>query len=211
MRFDKLTLKSQEALSEAQSLATARGHSQITPAHLLRALLAQPEGSSIPILQKIGVPLDALQAKLEQRLASLPKVHGGAQPSLSPATSRVLDAAFKEAEQRKDEYVSTEHLLLAAAGEKTDDVGALLRDAGASRAAIEQALQTVRGSARITDPDPESKYQALAKFGRDLTEAARSGKLDPVIGRDDEIRRVVQVLSRRTKNNPVLIGEPGVG
>ncbi|MGH7286880.1 MAG: Clp protease N-terminal domain-containing protein, partial [Myxococcota bacterium] len=211
MRFDKLTLKSQEALSEAQSLATARGHSQITPGHLLRALLAQPEGSTVPILQKIGVPLDALQGRLEQQLAKLPKVHGGAQPAISPALNRILEGAFKEAEQRKDEYVSTEHLLLAAADEKTDDVGALLREAGATRAAIEKALESVRGSAPITDQDPESKYQALAKFGRDLTEAARAGKLDPVIGRDEEIRRVVQVLSRRTKNNPVLIGEPGVG
>jgi ATP-dependent Clp protease ATP-binding subunit ClpB len=211
MRFDKLTLKSQEALSEAQSLATGRGHNQITPAHLLRALVAQPEGSTVPILQKIGVPLDALQAKLEQRLGSLPKVHGGAQPTLSPGLNRILEASFKEAEARKDEYVSTEHLLLAAAEEKTDDVGALLREVGATRTAIDKALQSVRGSAPITDQDPESKYQALAKFGRDLTEAARSGKLDPVVGRDEEIRRVIQVLSRRTKNNPVLIGEPGVG
>jgi len=211
MRFDKLTLKSQEALSEAQSLATGRGHSQITPAHLLRALLAQPEGSTVPILQKIGVPLDALQARIEQRLVSLPKVHGGAQPTLAPALNRILEAAFREAEARKDEYVSTEHLLLAAAAEKTDEIGATLREAGATGAAIEKALQSVRGSAPITDQDPESKYQALAKFGRDLTEAARASKLDPVIGRDEEIRRVVQVLSRRTKNNPVLIGEPGVG
>jgi ATP-dependent Clp protease ATP-binding subunit ClpB len=211
MRFDKLTVKSQEALSEAQSLATGRGHSQITPAHLLRALVGQPEGSTVPILQKIGVPLDALQAKLEQRLGSLPKVHGGAQPTLSPALNRILEAAFKEAEARKDEYVSTEHLLLASADEKSDDAAALLRELGATRAAIDKALQSVRGSAPITDQDPESKYQALAKFGRDLTEAARAGKLDPVIGRDEEIRRVVQVLSRRTKNNPVLIGEPGVG
>ncbi len=178
---------------------------------MLRALLGQPEASTVPILQKIGVPLDALQAKLEQRLASLPKVHGGAQPALSPASSRILDAAFREAEARKDEYVSTEHLLLAIADEKTDDAAALLREAGATRAVIDKALQSVRGSAPITDPDPESKYQALAKFGRDLTEAARAGKLDPVIGRDEEIRRVIQVLSRRTKNNPVLIGEPGVG
>ena len=211
MRFDKLTLKSQEALSEAQSLATGRGHSQITPAHLLRALLAQPEGSTVPILQKIGVPLDAVQARIEQRLVSLPKVHGGAQPTLAPALNRILEAAFREAEARKDEYVSTEHLLLAAAAEKTDEIGATLREAGATGAAIEKALQSVRGSAPITDQDPESKYQALAKFGRDLTEAARASKLDPVIGRDEEIRRVVQVLSRRTKNNPVLIGEPGVG
>jgi ATP-dependent Clp protease ATP-binding subunit ClpB len=211
MRFDKLTLKSQEALSEAQSLATSRGHSQITPAHLLRALVAQTEGSTVPILQKIGVPIDGLQAELERRLGTLPKVHGGAQPTLSPALSRILDKAFKEAEARKDEYVSTEHLLLAAADEKTDEIGALLRELGATRESTEKALQSVRGGAPITDQDPESKYQALAKFGRDLTEAARAGKLDPVIGRDEEIRRVVQVLSRRTKNNPVLIGEPGVG
>src|SRR5262245_19542821 len=173
MRYDKLTLKSQEALSEAQSLATSRGHSQITPAHLLRALLGQPEGSTVPILQKIGVAIDGLQAKLEQRLASLPKVHGGAQPQLSPALNRILEAAFKEAEARKDEYVSTEHLLLAAAEDKIDDAAALLREVGATHAAIDKALVSVHGNAPITDQDPESKYQALAKFGRDLTEAAR--------------------------------------
>ena len=211
MQFDKLTLKSQEAVSEAQTQATSRGHSQITPAHLLLALTAQPEGSTVPILQKIGVPIDRLRADFERRVESLPRVSGGAQPTLSPALGRILDAAFQEAEARKDEYVSTEHLLLAAAREKQDEAGQLLRDSGASAAAIEKALESVRGSAPITDPDPESKYQALAKFGRDLTEVARSGKLDPVIGRDEEIRRVVQVLSRRTKNNPVLIGEPGVG
>jgi ATP-dependent Clp protease ATP-binding subunit ClpB len=216
MRFDKLTLKSQEALSEAQSLATARGHAQITPAHLLRALVAQPEGSTVPILQKIGVAVERVQSEAEKRLGALPKVSGGAQPTISPALQRVLDEAFREAAERKDEYVSTEHLLLALAGDKAagaagDETARSLRAAGATRAAIEKALESVRGSARITDQDPESKYQALAKFGRDLTEAARAGKLDPVIGRDEEIRRVVQVLSRRTKNNPVLIGEPGVG
>jgi len=211
MRFDKLTLKSQEALSEAQSLATARGHSQITPAHLLRALVAQPEGSTVPILQKIGVPVERLQTDAEKRLGALPKVSGGAQPTISPALQRALDGAFKEADQRKDEYVSTEHLLLALAADKSDETARSLREAGATQGAIEKALESVRGRARITDHDPESKYQALAKFGRDLTDAARSGKLDPVIGRDEEIRRVIQVLSRRTKNNPVLIGEPGVG
>jgi ATP-dependent Clp protease ATP-binding subunit ClpB len=211
MRFEKLTLKSQAALSEAQSLATSRGHSQITPAHLLRALVAQPEGSTVPILQKIGVAVERVQSDAEKRLAALPKVTGGSQPTISPALQRALDGAFKEADQRKDEYVSTEHLLLALAEDKSDDTAKSLREAGATRAAIEQALESVRGSARITDQDPESKYQALAKFGRDLTEAARAGKLDPVVGRDEEIRRVVQVLSRRTKNNPVLIGEPGVG
>ncbi|MFI5318660.1 MAG: ATP-dependent chaperone ClpB [Myxococcota bacterium] len=211
MRFDKLTVKSQEALSEAQSLATARGHSQITPAHLLRALVAQPEGSTIPILQKVGVALERLQSDAEKRLAALPKVSGGAQPTISPALQRALDGAFKEASARKDEYISTEHLLLALAEDKSDETARALREAGATRAALEKALESVRGNTRITDQDPESKYQALAKFGRDLTDAARAGKLDPVIGRDEEIRRVVQVLSRRTKNNPVLIGEPGVG
>ena len=211
MRFDKLTIKGQEALSEAQSLATARGHSQITPSHLLRALLEQSEGSSVPILQKLGVPLDRLLGAVEESLARLPKVSGGAQPTLSPAASRVLEGAAREADARKDEYVSTEHLLLALAREKDDDAARALRNAGASPDAIEKGVASLRGSARITDPDPESKYQALEKFGRDLTDLARTGKLDPVVGRDEEIRRVVQVLSRRTKNNPVLIGEPGVG
>jgi ATP-dependent Clp protease ATP-binding subunit ClpB len=211
MRFDKLTIKSQEALSEAQSLASERGHSEIAPAHLLRALLAQPEGSSVPVLQKLGVPLDPLQGRLEEVLGQLPKVSGGAQAQLGRNTSRVLEAAFQEADSLKDEYVSTEHLLLAIAAAKDDPAGRLLREAGADREALLQALASVRGGARVTDPDPESKYQALAKFGRDLTDVARRGKLDPVVGRDEEIRRVVQVLSRRTKNNPVLIGEPGVG
>jgi len=211
MRFDKLTIKSQEALSEAQSLAAGRGHSQIQPAHLLQALLGQPEGIAIPILQKLGVSVDALQGGVERVLEGIPKVHGGAQAQLSPATSKVLEAAFREAEALKDEYVSTEHLLLAIAAAKDDPAGRALAETGADRESILKALASVRGGARITDPDPESKYQALAKFGRDLTDVARQGKLDPVVGRDEEIRRVVQVLSRRTKNNPVLIGEPGVG
>jgi ATP-dependent Clp protease ATP-binding subunit ClpB len=211
MRYEKLTIKSQEALSEAQSLATSRGHAEIRPAHLLRALLAQPEGSTVPVLQKLGVPLDPLQAEIEQLLEASPKVSGGAQPQLSRATARVLEAAFSEAEQLKDEYVSTEHVLLAIVAEKDDPAAAALRKTGADREALLKALASVRGGARVTDPDPESKYQALEKFGRDLTEVARKGKVDPVIGRDEEIRRVVQVLSRRTKNNPVLIGEPGVG
>ncbi len=211
MRFDKLTIKSQEALAEAQSLAASRGHSEIAPAHLLRALLAQPEGSTIPVLQKLGVPLDPLQASVEQLLEQIPKVRGGAQAQLSRASSRVLDAAFQQADALKDEYVSTEHLLLAIASDTEDPAGRLLREAGADSEPLLKALASVRGGARVTDPDPESKYQALAKFGRDLTDAARAGKVDPVVGRDEEIRRVVQVLLRRTKNNPVLIGEPGVG
>jgi len=211
MRFDKLTIKSQEALGEAQNLAGSRGHAEIQPAHLLRALLGQPEGSTVPVLQKLGLRIDALQADVEKLLTTLPKVSGGAQAQLGRATSRVLEAAVAEATAMKDEYVSTEHLLLAIANDKQDPAGKLLRDAGAGREALFKALASVRGGARVTDPDPESKYQSLAKFGRDLTEAARQGKIDPVVGRDEEIRRVVQVLSRRTKNNPVLIGEPGVG
>ncbi len=211
MRMDKLTIKSQEALAEAQSIGSARGHSEIQPAHLLRALLDQPEGSTLPVLQKLGVPIDRLQSELEALIAGLPKVTGGAQPQLSHALSAALHAGFAEADALKDEFVSTEHLLLAIAAEKKDPAGRLLREAGANREAILKALVSVRGGARVTDPDPESKYQALAKFGNDLTDAARLGKIDPVIGRDEEIRRVIQVLSRRTKNNPVLIGEPGVG
>jgi len=211
MRFDKLTIKSQEALAEAQSQATSRGHAEVQPAHLLRALLGQPEGSSVPVLQKLGVSLDALQRRLEELLHSLPRVKGSSQPQLSRALSQTLESAFKEAEGLKDEYVSTEHLLIGIAEQKDDATGRLLRELGADRENLLKALVSVRGGARVTDQDPESKYQALAKFGRDLTEVARRGKIDPVVGRDEEIRRVVQVLSRRTKNNPVLIGEPGVG
>ena len=210
MRFDKLTIKGQEALSEAQNTAVSRGHSQIEPAHLLGALLSQPEGSTLPVLQKLGVAPQPLLERVEELLSQIPKVTGGAQPQLSSATSRVLDAAFKEADNFKDEYVSTEHILLALSKDK-DPAGDLLRSAGAHHEAILQGLESVRGGSRITDQDPESKYQALEKYGRDLTAVARSGKLDPVVGRDEEIRRVIQVLSRRSKNNPVLIGEPGVG
>ena len=211
MQFEKLTIKSQEALGEAQSRASARGHSLIEPAHLLGALLGQPEGSTIPVLQKLGIPIEVLQQTVEALLEKTPKVSGGAQPQLSPALSRVLEAAFKEASGLKDEYISTEHLLLALASDAKEAVSRSLNEAGASRENILKALAAVRGGARVTDPDPESKYQALEKFGRDLTDVARLGKLDPVVGRDEEIRRVIQVLSRRSKNNPVLIGEPGVG
>jgi ATP-dependent Clp protease ATP-binding subunit ClpB len=211
MRYDKLTIKSQEALGEAQSRAASRGHSEIRPAHLLQALLGQPEGSTVPVLQKLGVALEPLQARLEEHVSKIPKVTGGAQPTLSNATSRVLQAAFDQAEKLKDEYVSTEHLLLAIASDREDAAARLLVEAGADPESLRKAVASVRGGARVTDPDPESKYQALEKFGRDLTDLARKGKCDPVVGRDEEIRRVVQVLSRRTKNNPVLIGEPGVG
>ena len=211
MKFEKLTISSQEGVSEAQNQASSRGHSSIEPAHLLRALLAQQKGSTLPVLQKLGVPIEPLQHAMEQQLGRIPKVTGGAQPQISQALGEVLDAAFAQADQLEDEYVSTEHLLLALAQDPKEPVGATLREAGATPEAILQALAAVRGGARVTDPDPESKYQALSKFGRDLTEIASKGKLDPVIGRDEEIRRIVQVLSRRSKNNPVLIGEPGVG
>jgi ATP-dependent Clp protease ATP-binding subunit ClpB len=211
MRYDKLTVKSQSALSEAQSLAASRGHSEIQPAHLLRALVGQPEGSTVPVLQKLGVSIDQLQSQLENALEAIPKVSGGSQPQLSRTAARALEGAFAEAEAMKDEYVSTEHLLLAIIGQKGDPAADALLGAGAGREEILKALESVRGGARVTDQDPESKYQALEKFGRDLTDVARKGKVDPVVGRDEEIRRVVQVLSRRTKNNPVLIGEPGVG
>ncbi|MEE2677731.1 MAG: ATP-dependent chaperone ClpB [Myxococcota bacterium] len=211
MRHDKFTIKSQEALAEAQAQAASRGNAEIAPAHLLRSLLGQPEGSTVPVLQKLGVPIEALQQGTDGLLDSLPRTQGGTQPQLGGSAHQALEAAFGEADALKDEYVSTEHLLLAIAGEKKDPAGRLLRESGADRETLLKALQGVRGGARVTDPDPESKYQALAKFGRDLTDVARLGKIDPVVGRDEEIRRVVQVLSRRTKNNPVLIGEPGVG
>ncbi len=212
MDFNKLTLKSQEALQAAQGDAQARGHSLIEPVHLLAALLAQPEGSTIPVLQKAGAPIDALRERAAGLIEKLPKVSGSnGQASLSSNTSRILQAAFTEAEQMRDEYVSTEHLLLAMASDDQDATGKMLREQSADRDTVLEALKTVRGGARVTDQDPESKYQALEKYGRDLTAVARTGKLDPVVGRDEEIRRVVQVLSRRSKNNPVLIGEPGVG
>ncbi|MCH2173138.1 ATP-dependent chaperone ClpB [Myxococcota bacterium] len=209
MQFDKLTIKSQEALSNAQKLAAERGHSEILSDHILRVLIEQPEGSTAPILQKLGTPLEALRIQLDQSLTQVPRTTGGNDPTLARGTTRILEEAFREAENLKDQYVSTEHLLLAIASD--DGAGQTLREMGADRESLLKALASVRGGARVTDPDPESKYQALEKFGIDLTQEARQGKVDPVVGRDEEIRRVVQVLSRRTKNNPVLIGEPGVG
>ncbi len=210
MRQDKLTIKSQEALAESQNQAAQRNHGGVEPTHLLAALLAQGEGATIPVLQKLGVAVDALRGQVDGALGRLPRVSGAAAPRLSDATGRVLEAAFREADALKDEYVATEHLLLALTAEP-GEAGRLLREAGVARDALLKALAQVRGGQRVTDPDAESRYQALEKFGRDLTELARRGKLDPVVGRDEEIRRVIQVLSRRTKNNPVLIGEPGVG
>ncbi|MBX5466266.1 MAG: ATP-dependent chaperone ClpB [Firmicutes bacterium] len=211
MRLDKLTVKSQEALSQAQGLAREHGNQVIEPEHLLWALVDQPEGIVRPVLEKIGVPVAALREAVQQAVARLPKVSGtelGAH--LSPALVSVLETAEREAEQLKDEYLSTEHLLLALS-DGPGEARRLLQRWGANRDAVLRALKDVRGQARVTDPNPEDKYQALARYAKDLTDLARRGKLDPVIGRDEEIRRVIQVLSRRTKNNPVLIGEPGVG
>ena len=211
MRLDKLTTKSQEALQEAQGLAEKRNHQAIDVEHLLFALLGQKEGVVLALLQKLGVPLNALTDKLQKTLDRLPQVTGSAgQSYITPRLKKLIEAAEAEAETLKDEYVSTEHLLLAMV-QDSGAAGKILKESGASRDKILNALVSIRGSQRITDPNPEEKYQALEKYGRDLTDLARKGKLDPVIGRDDEIRRVIQVLSRRTKNNPVLIGEPGVG
>jgi ATP-dependent Clp protease ATP-binding subunit ClpB len=207
---NKLTIRSQEALAAAQSMAAELNHQQVEPAHLLAALLAQPEGVTYPILQKLGASPRALRERLGGVLDGLPKVFGQVETYVSPPLRSLLEQAFKEAESLGDAYVSTEHLLLALL-EQGDDTASVLLEAGIDRAKLLKALKEVRGSQHVTDQTPEDKYQALERFGRDLTEAARRGKLDPVIGRDDEIRRVIQVLSRRTKNNPVLIGEPGVG
>ncbi len=181
------------------------------PLHLMAALLEDREGVVIPVLEKVGVPVEQLLSGVNSAIAKLPKVQGGAQPGMSSALQKVLEQGFKEAECFKDDYVSTEHLLLALSRAKGDAVQTALAALGATHEAILKALSAVRGSQRVTDQNPEGKFQALEKYAKDLTDLARRGKLDPVIGRDEEIRRVVQVLSRRTKNNPVLIGEPGVG
>jgi ATP-dependent Clp protease ATP-binding subunit ClpB len=213
MRLDKLTLKGQEAIQVSQQTAERLGHQQIEPEHLLTALLAQKEGAIPPLLGKIGASPDRLKKEADTALEKLPKISGTGygQAYISPRTKAVLDQAFQEAEQMKDEYVSLEHILLAISEEKGGEAGKILSASGITRDVILKALVDIRGGQRITDQNPEDKYQALERFGRDLTQIASKGDLDPVIGRDDEIRRIIQVLSRRTKNNPVLIGEPGVG
>jgi len=205
MRFDRLTEKAQEAVQEAAELARSLGQQAVEPEHLILALIRQPEGVGRTRLEHSAVSVQALEPALVSMVERFPKVSGGAQPYLSEAFNKALEASEQEAQKLKDEYVSTEHLLLALADHKA------LKDAGAKHDALLRALRQIRGSQRVTDQNPESKYQALEKYGRDLTKLAAEGKLDPVIGRDEEIRRVIQVLSRRTKNNPVLIGEPGVG
>jgi ATP-dependent Clp protease ATP-binding subunit ClpB len=211
MRLDKLTIKAQEAMQAAQSLADQHEHQAVEPEHVLAALLQQREGVVAPILAKLGARAEAVQRQVEGELARLPKVRGGGGQYLGERLRAALERAQREAERLKDEYVSTEHLLIGIAHDRDGAAGKALAAAGVTPDTIYKALVEVRGSQRVTDPNPEDKYQALQRYSRDLTEAARKGKLDPVIGRDEEIRRVIQVLSRRTKNNPVLIGEPGVG
>src|SRR5216117_3063539 len=209
--FDKLTLKAQEALHAAQSHASEKGHPQVAPEHLLWALIQQKDGVVLPILQKLGVNLQTIARDLADAVAKLPTVSGQDQIYVSPALGRILVDAQKEADRFKDEYVSTEHLLIALSNAKDEAVGRLLQSHGLTKDAILKVLVSIRGTQKVTDPNPEEKYQALARYSRDLTDLARKGKLDPVIGRDEEIRRLIQILSRRTKNNPVLIGVPGVG
>jgi ATP-dependent Clp protease ATP-binding subunit ClpB len=212
IRWDKFTVKSQQAIQQAQARAAEFGNPELQPVHLLLALLEDREGVIPAVLEKIGVPIERLEHDLHAVEEKLPRVSGAAaQPGLSPALNKALDQAFREAANFKDEYVSTEHLLLGVSNLKGDAARDALSAVGATHDAILSALTAVRGSQRVTDQNPEGKFQALEKYAKDLTELARRGKLDPVIGRDEEIRRVVQVLSRRTKNNPVLIGEPGVG
>jgi ATP-dependent Clp protease ATP-binding subunit ClpB len=212
MQFDRHTLKSQEAIAAAQSLAASRNQQVVEPEHLLYGLLADPEGVVFPLVQRLGSSPRSLRDRVEELIDRIPRTYTGAQQQVtaSPAFVRVLERAVEEMKSLKDEYTSTEHLLLALT-EVAGPVATLLKGAGITRDAILQALVEVRGNQRVTSQNPEDTYQPLEKYGRDLTELARRGKLDPVIGRDDEIRRVIQVLSRRTKNNPVLIGEPGVG
>jgi ATP-dependent Clp protease ATP-binding subunit ClpB len=212
MNFQKFTIKSQEAVQAAQEIASAYGNQAIAPEHMLAALVQDAEGVVVPVLRKVGANADYVRMKIPALLEKLPKISGAAAANIyvGQDLQRVFEAALKEAQALKDEFVSTEHLLIALTQVRSA-AGQLLADQGVTRDQIYRALKDVRGSQRVTDQSPEDKYQALSRFGRDLNELARQGKLDPVIGRDEEIRRVLQVLSRRTKNNPVLIGEPGVG
>jgi ATP-dependent Clp protease ATP-binding subunit ClpB len=211
MRLDKFTVKAQEALQAAQSLADQRDHQAMEPEHLLSVLLQQREGVVGPLLAKLGARPEAIERDLEAELAKIPRVRGGSGQYLGERLRAVLERAQGEAQRLRDDYVSTEHVLIALAQERDGAAGRVLGAHGVTAEGIYKALVEVRGTQRVTDQNPEDKYQALQRYSRDLTDAARKGKLDPVIGRDEEIRRVVQVLSRRTKNNPVLIGEPGVG
>jgi len=211
LRFDKMTVKAQEAVQEAQEIAARYENQSIEPLHLLVALVEQKDGVVPPLLARLGIRNELLMQDVEREISKLPKVQGFGQHNMSRAFNDVLERSFDEARKFKDEYVSTEHLFLAIAGAEKDPAGKLLKKHGASHEAILQALAGVRGSQRVTSQNPETTYASLEKYARDLTDLARRSKLDPVIGRDEEIRRVMQILARRTKNNPVLIGEPGVG
>ncbi|MCG6929701.1 MAG: AAA family ATPase, partial [Desulfofustis sp.] len=213
MKFDKFTLKSQEAVQGAQQIAETHENQEITPAHLAKAILEQPDGVVVPTLQKMGVDPSRVLALVNEQISSLPSVSGSGarQIYISQDLKRILDNSFSTASQMQDEYVSQEHIFLAILRDGKSSLAAKLSQLGVSEKNFLQALSTIRGNQRVTDPYPEEKYQALEKYGKNLTDIAKRGKLDPVIGRDEEIRRIIQVLSRRTKNNPVLIGEPGVG
>ena len=212
MRLDKLTIKAQEAVSDALDAASQRGNPEIAPLHLLHALVSQKQGAVASILQRVGVAPEQVLAQVEKKIEGLPRSSGaGAQPGIGSAGHKAFDEGWKVARSLKDEYLSTEHIFLGILALGGDPAGQILSQAGVTKDAVLEALREVRGSQRVTDPNAEAQYDALTKYTRDLTQLARAGKLDPVIGRDEEIRRVIQVLSRRTKNNPVLIGEPGVG
>src|SRR5262245_14906526 len=211
MRLDKFTLRAQEAIESAVALAEKQQQQNVEPEHVLAALLEQPEGVTRPILGKIGANIQTVLTEVQAAIKKFPQVSGVSQRYYSPRLNEIFSKAQKEADQLKDEYISTEHLLLAIVEEKSGEAGRILRSHGVDRAALMKAIEVMRAGARITSQNAEESFKALAKYSRDLTELARQGKLDPVIGRDDEIRRTIQVLSRRTKNNPVLIGEPGVG
>ena len=213
MNLEKLTVKAQEALRKAQGLAMDNGQQSIEGIHLLKALLEDSEGVVPAVIKKLGVSLDGIRKSTEEALQKLPTITGSGvgQIYLSNELNALLNGALNEANQLKDEYVSSEHILIAMTEASKSDAKDILREHGITKDAIYKVLQDIRGHQRVTSPNPEDTYQALARFGRDLNDLARKGKLDPVIGRDEEIRRVLQVLARRTKNNPVLIGDPGVG
>ena len=213
MRFDKFTLKVQEALQDAQSLANQFGHQGIEAEHLLSAFLKQPEGIVGAILKKMGVDMKSVEDRLNDKIKRMPSIQGAGagQSYITPSLNKILDSATAEAARLTDEYVSAEHVLIAMADSKEGGAAQILRESGITKDGIFKVLVELRGNQRITDPSPEDKYQALKRYAKDFNEMARKGSFDPVIGRDEEIRRIMQVLSRRTKNNPVLIGEPGVG
>ncbi len=214
MTLDKFTLKAQESVVKAEHIAQEFGQQQVEVEHLLKSLLADNKGVPQAIIKKIGANIELIQNRLEAENQKLPKVSGtGAVGNLyiSQRVNNIFNNAMKEMRQMKDEFVSTEHLLLAILDEKGSAISSILQNEGVDKNAVFQVLKEIRGTQRITDQNPEDKYQALKRFGKDLTDLAKRGKLDPVIGRDEEIRRSIQVLSRRTKNNPVLVGDPGVG